>query len=118
METASTQVQTGPLTLKDVQKHIFIAILVAVTTGIIAGVGTGIGVYYKTVDKVEEHTSIISKLTDNVNTITVMVNDLKTQTAVASISPAYQQKQIDGLSAKMDKLDDKLDKIQESLNRK
>lgn len=114
METTTTK----QLTLKDLQKHIFVAILVAVTTGIVAGIGTGIGVYYKTVDKVDEHTTVISKLTTNVDNLTVVVNDLKTQSAVASVSPAYQQKQIDGLSSKMDKLDDKLDKIQESLNRK
>jgi peptidoglycan hydrolase CwlO-like protein len=110
--------ETTPLTLKAFQKHIYVAITVALCTGIVSGIGTGVGVYYKTIDKVQEHTEVITKLTSNVDDVTRVVQDLKTQAAVASVSPAYQQKQIDGLSAKMDKLDDKLDKIQESLNRK
>jgi peptidoglycan hydrolase CwlO-like protein len=110
--------ETTPLSLKAFQKHIYIAIAVALGTGIVSGIGTGVGVYYNTKSTLSEHTEVITKLTTNVEAITTMVNELKTQAAVASISPAYQQKQIDGLSAKMDKLDDKLDKIQESLNRK
>lgn len=102
---------TTPLTLQDVQKHIYKAILVAVITGIIAGIGTGIGVYFKTVDKVDEHTVVISKLTENVGVITLMVNDLKTQTAVEATAPVNQQKQIDEVKRGMEKLETKIDKI-------
>ena len=111
MDTTATK----PLTLRDAQRHIFIAILVAVTTGIVSGIGTGIGVYYKTVDKVDEHTVVIGKLTNNVDVLTVVVNDLKTQTAVMSTSPINQQKQIDEVKQGMQKLDDKMDKIYDLL---
>ncbi len=109
MDTASTN--QSPLTLRDVQKHIFKAIIIAAITGIGAGVGTGIGVYFRTVDKVDEHTAVISKLTQNVDNITVMVNNLKTQSAVEATAPVNQQKQLDDVKQRMDKLETKIDKI-------
>lgn len=102
-----------PLSLKDVQKHILVAIIVAVATGIVSGIGTGVGVYYKTVDKVDEHTVIISKLTKNVEDLTVVVNNLKTETAVVSVSPANLQKQIDELKDGMKEMNGKMDKMYE-----
>lgn len=104
-----------PLTLKDVQKHILVAIIVAVITGIVSGIGTGVGVYYKTVDKVDEHTTVIADLTKNVGDLTKMVNDLKTETAVASVSPGNLQKQIDEVKQSVSKLNDKTDKIYDLL---
>lgn len=107
METSATK----PLTLKDLQRHLYIAIIIALGTGVVSGIGTGVGVYYKTVDKVDEHTVVISKLTQNVDALTGIVNDLKTQTAVVSTSPANLQKQIDDLKRSMEKIDDKTEKI-------
>lgn len=106
-----TESTSSPLTLRVVQKHLFLAIIIALGTGIVSGVGTGIGVYYKAIDKIDEHSVVISRLTDNLGAITAIVNDLKTQTAVASTSPVNLQKQIDELKRSVEKIDDKTDKI-------
>jgi peptidoglycan hydrolase CwlO-like protein len=102
---------TPSLTLKSFQKHIYIAIAVALGGGIVSGIGTGVTVYYKTINKIEEHTEVITKLTNNVDAITFMVNELKTKTAVEATAPVNQQKQIDEVKRGMEKLEMKIDKI-------
>lgn len=107
--------KTQPLTLKEAQKHIILTIISAVIGIILSSVITGVGIYYKTIDKIEEHSVSIEKITKNLDDISVIIGDLKTKQAVSQSLPVEQQRQIDDIKKSVDKLDGKVDKIYDLL---
>jgi len=85
--------------------------VLSIVVALLVAMSVGYGFYYNTKNTLDEHSEDITEIKDDVNSITLHINEIDVFKGVSSTEIKAIEEKVDKNLKEIEKMDDKLDKI-------